>query len=123
MRAVAGEQHLADVPLVSLRVVVVDRATDLVGERLAGPSRLAWMACGDLWRDVFGKLVRGAGQADRDGQAPRLVDVHTAVGGKGMDERLGAEADDARELRRVAHHDDQIGDARADADQRRGPPG
>ena len=44
---------------------------------------------------------------------PRLRDER-------LDERLAAEVDDARELRHAAGRDHEVGDARADVDQRRG---
>ena len=55
-RPVAREQDLADEPLVSLRMIVVDGAANLIGERLARSFQAFMDRLGRVGVDVFGQF-------------------------------------------------------------------
>ena len=78
-RALAGDEETGDLPVGLLRVVVVDRAADLVGERLARRvERLVDLGDG-LGLEVGDALVGAAGEADLQTQGVGLVVTDAAV--------------------------------------------
>ena len=118
----AADEDARDGRVLLQRVVVVDRAADLVGERLAGGVEdLVDLA--HRGRLEIGRRGGAAAEADGEAQEVGLLMSEAAVLHDGLDQRLVAEVHDARELRRAAGRDDDVADAGADVDERARPVG
>ena len=85
-------------------------------------SRTSWTSLDRGRLEVGG---RGGAAAEADGQAQQvgLLMFEAAILHERLDERLVAQVDDARELRRAAGRDDDVADAGADVDERAGSVG